>query len=219
MVQRNWKFFAALALVIAGASTWGRIVGHLTPEHASAIVGAAAANMLAIDAVDVTVFSVEQETRDTANVAARLFGRPVQLKFVRAATGWEWTGARQEADSRTLTVEEYVSTIRNANERSAYDAVEVINTAEVAARIRSGRYLDLLALKANGLLVWNVTENPPRGYRVELQTTGDRYGIYAVPTRHPRSGVRSFYSDQALVVRAADRRGGKAGPDDPEFVP
>ncbi len=117
-----------------------------------------------------------------------------------------------------MPVADYLASIRSANENGAAVAVQVVNTAEVAANIRTGGYLPLEAPAADALLVWDIVRDPPRGYRIEVEPRAESYRVFATPLSPARSGTRSFYSDASLIIRAADRQGGRAGPDDPQFT-
>ena len=54
------------------------------------------------------------------------------------------------------------------------------------------------------------------GYSVDLRLSDDKshFWILATPHEYGRTGVRSFYVDEELVVRAADRQGAPARMDD-----
>lgn len=54
------------------------------------------------------------------------------------------------------------------------------------------------------------------GYSVDLKLSDDKshFWICAIPHEYGRTGVRSFYVDEELVVRAADRQGAPATKDD-----
>ena len=54
------------------------------------------------------------------------------------------------------------------------------------------------------------------GYSVDLRLSDDKshFWISAIPSEYGRTGVRSFYVDEELVVRAADRQGAPATRDD-----
>ncbi|HEX8088778.1 MAG TPA: hypothetical protein VF762_07995 [Blastocatellia bacterium] len=55
------------------------------------------------------------------------------------------------------------------------------------------------------------------GYRVSLELTASYFRVYATPDRYARTGKLSFVADDSLTVRAADRAGEPATPDDPEY--
>jgi hypothetical protein len=55
------------------------------------------------------------------------------------------------------------------------------------------------------------------GYRVSLELTASYFRVYATPDRYARTGRLSFVTDDSLTVRAADREGEPATPDDPEY--
>lgn len=55
------------------------------------------------------------------------------------------------------------------------------------------------------------------GYSIDLRLSDDKshFWILATPCEYGRTGVRSFYVDEEVVVRAADRQGAPATRDDP----
>jgi hypothetical protein len=64
------------------------------------------------------------------------------------------------------------------------------------------------------------TISMPRGpgYKLSLELTARGFSIWAVPKRYGRTGRLSFYVGNAVCVRAMDRAGEQAGPQDPEYI-
>jgi hypothetical protein len=56
-----------------------------------------------------------------------------------------------------------------------------------------------------------------RGYSLSLEMIGPYFRVYAVPERYNRTGKLSFLTDSTLSVRAADREGSQASPEDDEY--
>jgi hypothetical protein len=56
-----------------------------------------------------------------------------------------------------------------------------------------------------------------RGYSLSLEMIGPYFRVYAVPERYNRTGKLSFLTDSSLSVRAADREGLQASPEDDEY--
>src|SRR3712207_8650686 len=48
------------------------------------------------------------------------------------------------------------------------------------------------------------------GYRFELSVAGSSYQLTATPVEYPNTGMRSFYTSEDGVIRAADKRGAEA---------
>ncbi|HMG37265.1 MAG TPA: hypothetical protein VKM94_25405 [Blastocatellia bacterium] len=82
----------------------------------------------------------------------------------------------------------------------------VKNEVEAAVRA-SGGALDFKRLA--------VPHSP--GYNVSLEMIGAYFRVYAVPKKYKRTGTLSFLTDSTLSVRAADRSGQNATPEDDEY--
>jgi hypothetical protein len=64
----------------------------------------------------------------------------------------------------------------------------------------------------------NITVPHGIGYRISLQLCGPRFQIVGIPERYSKTGRLSFFTDNTLMVRAADRNGEPASEDDPEYT-
>jgi len=79
---------------------------------------------------------------------------------------------------------------------------------EVNTAIRQGRgVLDFRSI--------TVPHSP--GYAMSLELIGSYFRVYAVPNRYNRTGRLSFVADSTLTVRASDRAGERATPEDAEY--
>jgi len=56
-----------------------------------------------------------------------------------------------------------------------------------------------------------------RGYTLSIEMSGPYFRIYAIPQKYNRTGRLSFLTDSTLNVRAADRSGRNASPEDDEY--
>jgi hypothetical protein len=216
MVRRSdWIFVAAVATTLGLASTWSRLTGDLTSERVAELVGEKLRDELGLQSADVPVFSIVRKG-DRRAAAVRLLGKPVALEFSPSRRNWTWTAAIPEGSVRAMTVDDYLRALRASNERAAIEALRLVNTVQTAARIRTGRYLLLTELQAAGLLPSDIIQHPPAGYRLDVEATSDAYRIFATPIEHPKSGIRSFYSDTSLAIRGADHQGQRARASDAE---
>jgi hypothetical protein len=57
-----------------------------------------------------------------------------------------------------------------------------------------------------------------QGYRISLELAGHNLQVKGLPERHNRTARLSFYIDNSLVLRAADRLGEPATEHDPEYT-
>jgi hypothetical protein len=176
-------------------------------------VSAQLAEELAFAGAPVTVFSITGDG-DQRRASARLFGRVCSLEFERADRDWLWVAIATENGMRH-TADEYVALLREENEEGAATTLRIVNTAQQAARLRLNRYGTLDELAAHGLLLGAVGAQTARGYRVTIDVASPGYRAYATPSAYPKSGVRSFFTDDTLIVRAADRHGEAASAGDP----
>jgi len=64
------------------------------------------------------------------------------------------------------------------------------------------------------------TISMPRGpgYKLSLELTFAGFSIWAVPRRYGKTGKLSFYVGNTVSVRALDRGGDRAEPEDPEYA-
>ena len=214
LTRNDWLFVGSAVLLLLGASLWSRISGDLTSDRIVPLVTGRLASELDLQSADVTIFSVRSEKDQTRAASARLLGKVCTLLFERADREWKWSGIVPES-GKLLSVDDYIRGLRAGNEEGALNALRLINTAQVAARTRNGRYGTLDELMAAGLLMVDLKARPSRGYRVELEIDRPSYRAFATPVAHPRSGLRSFYSDETLVLHGADHQGQRASAGDP----
>lgn len=64
----------------------------------------------------------------------------------------------------------------------------------------------------------NITVPHGIGYKISLELCGPRFRVVGTPERYTKTGRLSFYTDNTLTVRAADRSGEPASEDDPEYT-
>jgi hypothetical protein len=55
------------------------------------------------------------------------------------------------------------------------------------------------------------------GYKFETTLTGDKFEVYAVPVEYGKTGTMSYFIDQTMVLRGADRAGASATSSDPQI--
>lgn len=211
-LKNNWLFFAAVGVVLAGASLWSRFTGELTSDGVASLVKDR------IENPDLSVLSVRPENRDDRVASVRLFGKASTLWFHRSTGEWIWTEIEADEGKSRQSAGKYMDSLRSENEEAAANTLRLINTAQVAAHIRNGRFQTISDLRSSAFLLIDLTAHPLRGYRIETETDGSRYQVYAVPVAYPRTGMRSFYSDETLLLRASDRHGERALPSDPPLA-
>ncbi|HSD45793.1 MAG TPA: hypothetical protein VLB87_04190 [Pyrinomonadaceae bacterium] len=105
-------------------------------------------------------------------------------------------------------------------------SLNAIANAELAYVSMTGRYATLEELDSQGLIDSALGSGVKSGYRFTIELTDhndvltnvQRPGFEAVgvPVEYRSSGMRSFYTDETIVIRGADNHGGSSGKhDDP----
>ena len=79
----------------------------------------------------------------------------------------------------------------------------------------AGSYGTLEQLIAADLISKEMVERS--GYKFEITFTGDKFEVYAVPSEYGKTGKTSYFIDQTMVLRGADRAGGSANSSDPRI--
>jgi hypothetical protein len=100
-----------------------------------------------------------------------------------------------------------------ANEGSAIHSLRMIGTAQATYQSIYQKFGTLDELSAEGLIDPRLASGSKNGYRFTLQITKtvdsfEGFEIVAVPMDYQRSGRRSFYVDESMVIRGGDNRGG-----------
>jgi hypothetical protein len=81
--------------------------------------------------------------------------------------------------------------------------------------VGGGEFGSLEELKDAQLLDERLSGGVLNGYRFEIEVyEGGSYGLTASPVEYPNTGMRSFYTSEAGVIRAADKRGRPADEND-----
>ncbi|HEX7957602.1 MAG TPA: hypothetical protein VF508_11700, partial [Pyrinomonadaceae bacterium] len=101
-------------------------------------------------------------------------------------------------------------------ETMAGSTLQRIAAAEAAYKEEkeNGRFGTLEELIAAELLEKTFLEHVD--YAVELKVSADKFEATATPKNYGKTGRRSFYLDETGTLRAADRKGQPATPDDPK---
>jgi len=93
---------------------------------------------------------------------------------------------------------------RYAHETAALKALQTLNTAQVQYNSQFGRYARAvtgLGPSASSLIPPDLAAGEKLGYNFTLTGTPTGYAITAVPSVLRSAGMRTFYSDQSLIIR------------------
>lgn len=97
---------------------------------------------------------------------------------------------------------------------ASYTLYEVQNAEETFKdEKKKGRFGTLEELVAEKILDRGFAEN--MGYRIEVNASGDKFGVTATPKEYGKSGRLSFFLDETGTMRAADHKGKPADASDP----
>lgn len=113
-----------------------------------------------------------------------------------------------------VAIPNFKASVRAANEASAISNMRKIVSAQETFFTLEDRYATLGELAEKKLIDEELAGEPVHGYRFEVEVVGGSYAATATPVTYGSTGVRSFYAGPDGVLRVADRRGRKAGPDD-----
>jgi hypothetical protein len=100
-------------------------------------------------------------------------------------------------------------------ETMASFALYELQDAELTFKIekKKERFGTLEELVAEKILDKGFAEN--MGYRIEVNASGERFGVTATPKEYGKSGRLSFFLDETGTMRAADHKGKPADASDP----
>jgi len=118
-----------------------------------------------------------------------------------------------------IAVPNLIAARRAANEASAIHTIRQVSTAQATYQAQFGKYGTMDELAAEKLIDPKLTTGRKNGYKFVIEMTTDEndregFALTAVPLTFS-SGKRSFYVDQTLVLRGADKTGGPASELDP----
>ena len=113
-----------------------------------------------------------------------------------------------------IAVVEVNQQLMMAHETAAIQEIKTIHTAEAQYYAQFGKYADTLGAlgphgtramgpEAAGLIPQNLADGKKSGYLFEVGPTADGYAVTASPLTFGKSGRRSFFSDQTMVVRTS----------------
>ncbi len=99
-----------------------------------------------------------------------------------------------------------------AQEIAAIQTIKTVHTAQVQYFSQYGAYaksLSQLGPATNGppgaqgaaLIPADLAAGETRGYKFSLQTEGQKYSVQARPVSYGKTGNRSFYSDESMIIR------------------
>lgn len=118
-----------------------------------------------------------------------------------------------------IAVPNLLAARRAANESSAIYSLRVISQAEMAYQDAFQRYGTLQELAAQNLIDQKLGSGVKNGYRFTVKLTSDNpdspgFAANGVPDDYRKTGIRSFYVDETLVIRASNNLGMPASSND-----
>ena len=118
-----------------------------------------------------------------------------------------------------IAVPNLIAARRAANEASALYTLRQVSVAQSEYQTNFGKYGTLDELAAQNLIDHKLATGRKNGYKFVIEVTTDEnnlegFAVTAVPLTST-SGTRSFYVDETLIVRGADKTGEPASKLDP----
>jgi hypothetical protein len=149
-------------------------------------------------------FGGEQISGDTATVFARIGGEDSQLEAITlmrgADGGWIFGDAENQAIVKRDGNQFFIKARIETHHREVEALLLKIANAEAGYSAQNGgRFAEMAALLASKpALREEVESSQTLGYTFQITLGKDAksYGVSAVPTRHGRTGLLSYYMDQ-----------------------
>jgi type IV pilus assembly protein PilA len=118
-----------------------------------------------------------------------------------------------------IAVPNLLAARRAANESSAIYSLRMISSAEVTYQNEFQRYGTLQELAAENLIDQRLGSGVKNGYRVMVKLTNDNpdspgFAVSGVPDDYRKTGTRSFYVDETMIIRASNNLGMPASSND-----
>lgn len=116
-----------------------------------------------------------------------------------------------------IAIPNLLASRRAANEGSAIGSLRALAAAqhEYQETAGNGEYGTLEELAGAGVIDPQLARGVKHGYRFEVEVYENSYAVTASPLEYSDTGTRSFYTSEAGVIRAADKRGRAADENDP----
>ena len=110
-----------------------------------------------------------------------------------------------------IAIPNLMASYRAANEGSAMATLRTISQAEVTYQSTVAKFGTLEELAASGLIDPKLSSGTKNGYTFAVTLDSENpesFEVTGVPLTYRKTGVRSFYIDETMVMRAADNYGG-----------
>jgi type II secretory pathway pseudopilin PulG len=110
-----------------------------------------------------------------------------------------------------IAIPNLFASYRAANEGSAMHSLRMISQAEMTHQSTVAKYGTLQELAASGLINPDLGSGTKNGYTFTVTLDSENpeaFEVTGVPVEYGKTGTRSFYIDETLVMRAADNFGG-----------
>jgi type IV pilus assembly protein PilA len=121
-----------------------------------------------------------------------------------------------------IAIPNLLASARAANEASAIHSLRTISSAEETYQSNFKNFGTLEELAVNGLIDPKLASGTKNGYTFCLivdSSNPEGFAVTGVPVTYGTSGGRSFYVDETLVIRAADKHGAQSSNLDPPLDP
>lgn len=110
-----------------------------------------------------------------------------------------------------IAIPNLLASYRAANEGSAQHSLRTISQAQVTHQSIALKYGTLQELATSGLIDADLGSGTKNGYTFAVTLDSENpeaFEVTGVPVTYGKTGIRSFYIDETLVMRGADALGG-----------
>lgn len=110
-----------------------------------------------------------------------------------------------------IAVPNLMASYRAANEGAAQASLRTISQAEMTYQGTAAKYGTLEELAASGLIDPKLASGTRSGYMFNVTLDSQNpegFEVTGVPLTYGKTGIRSFYIDETLIMRGADNYGG-----------
>ena len=95
----------------------------------------------------------------------------------------------------------YHEAVMRSHEMAAMQAVRALQAAEAQYYSQNGKYAASLSELTPRWIAGDLAAGEKGGYRFRVGEDSAAYAIHAEPVKFGKTGTRTFYSDEAMIIR------------------
>jgi prepilin-type N-terminal cleavage/methylation domain-containing protein len=101
----------------------------------------------------------------------------------------------------TVAIPYYQGAVMSSQEMAAMQAIRTLQAAEAQYYSQNGKYAASLSELTPRWIAGDLAAGEKGGYRFRVGEDSAAYAIHAEPVKFGRTGSRTFYSDEAMIIR------------------